>query len=129
MRQTRLPACSFLIKRLLRWGGGTCFPVAVLLLFVAPAAWTAPKDTFEPKAQNKAESVSKEKQPERSIRMDEIEILGEVEKPKTMFVIPRAPHHYYWERARKDFTAEILAPINRQDMEDTQRWMDATSLR
>jgi len=66
--------------------------------------------------------------PKRSLKMQEIEILGEVEKPKTMFVIPRAPHSYYWEKNTKDFTEEILAPINKQEMEDMQRWREATSL-
>lgn len=66
--------------------------------------------------------------PKRSLQMQEIEILGEVEKPKTMFVIPRAPHTYYWEKNRKDFTAEILAPINKQEIADMQRWRETTSL-
>ena len=66
--------------------------------------------------------------PKRSLQMQEIEILGEVEKPKTMFVIPRAPHSYYWEKNKKDFTEEILAPINKQEMKDMQRWREATSL-
>lgn len=49
--------------------------------------------------------------------MEEIEILGEVEKPKALFVIPMAPVEYRRGSHRKDFTDEILAPIDREALE------------
>ena len=54
--------------------------------------------------------------------MEEIEIHGDVEKPKTMFVIPRASLHYSRKDQEKDFTSEILDPITKEWVEDTQRW-------
>jgi len=103
--------------------------VAVLLFFAAFTGWSALAEEARTGPKPEAKASEKVKKLQRSIRMGEIEILGEVEKPRTMFVIPRAPHHYYWERTKKDFTEEILAPINRQDVEDAERWRDATSLR
>jgi len=57
--------------------------------------------------------------------MNEVEIMGEVDKPKTMFIIPRAPHHYYQGEYKKDFTEEILAPTNKYEAENIQRWREA----
>jgi len=62
-----------------------------------------------------------DKAPKKSIRMEEIEILGEVEKPKAMFVIPMAPIEYRQNRRGKDFSAEILAPIDREAFENMER--------
>lgn len=59
--------------------------------------------------------------PRKSIRMDEIEIQGEFEKPKAMFVIPMAPVEYRRGTYQKDFTAEILAPIDREALENLKR--------
>jgi hypothetical protein len=61
----------------------------------------------------------------RSFRMEEIEIHGDVEKPKTMFVIPRASLRYSRKDHHKDFTKEILYPVSKQWVEDTQRWREA----
>jgi len=63
------------------------------------------------------------------LNMEEVEILGEVEKPKTMFVIPRAAHEYSWESTQRDFTDDILAPISRQQLEGLERWEENASLR
>lgn len=57
-----------------------------------------------------------------ALRMQEIEIHGDVEKPKTMFVIPRASLQYSRKDQEKDFTNEILGPITKEWVEDTQRW-------
>jgi hypothetical protein len=62
------------------------------------------------------------------LEMGEVEILGEVEKPKTMFVIPRAPHQYFWESSKKDFTEEILSPISRQRVEGLEKWSEDAPL-
>ena len=58
----------------------------------------------------------------RSLRMEEIEIYGDVEKPKTMFVIPRSALRYSRKDQEKDFTNEILDPLTKEWIEDTQRW-------
>ncbi len=58
----------------------------------------------------------------RTLRMEEIEIYGDVEKPKTMFVIPRASLQYSRKDREKDFTNEILGPITKEWVEDTQQW-------
>jgi hypothetical protein len=84
----------------------------------------------EPKIQS-VTKPAKRKNPEdkkhkNSLKMNEIEILGEVEKPKTMFVIPRAPHQYFWENGKKDFTEEILSPISKQKVEGMEQWRDDT---
>lgn len=60
------------------------------------------------------------------LEMSEVEILGEVDKPKTMFVIPRSPHQYVWESDKRDFTEEILAPVDRRSMEGLQQWREAS---
>jgi hypothetical protein len=61
----------------------------------------------------------------RDLRMEEIEIQGDIEKPKTMFVIPRASLGYSRKAHEKDFSGEILDPIIKQWVEDTQRWREA----
>ena len=61
----------------------------------------------------------------RDLRMEEIEIQGDIEKPKTMFVIPRASLRYSRKAHEKDFSSEILDPIMKQWIEDTQRWREA----
>jgi len=65
-----------------------------------------------------------EKRQKKSLRMNEVEILGEYEKPKTMFVIPRAPHEYHWKEQTVDFTEEILSPVNKQRVEGMQQWRE-----
>ena len=57
--------------------------------------------------------------------MEEIEIYGDVEKPKTMFVIPRSALRYNRKEQEKDFTSEILNPMTKEWIEDTQRWRAA----
>lgn len=61
----------------------------------------------------------------RALRMEEIEIYGDVEKPKTMFVIPRAALRFNRRDQEKDFTNEILDPVTKEWVEDTQRWRGA----
>jgi hypothetical protein len=65
---------------------------------------------------------NEEKTVQRALRMEEIEIYGDVEKPKTMFVIPRASLRYSRKEQEKDFTSEILGPITKEWADDTQRW-------
>lgn len=67
------------------------------------------------------EGTSEDKAPRKSIRMEELEIVGEVEKPKAMFVIPMAPLEYRRGNHRKDFTAEILTPIDREALENLEK--------
>lgn len=86
------------------WGGG---------LLSAPYALCGPKE-------EKRERIF-----QRTLRMEEIEIHGDVEKPKTMFVIPRTPLPYSRKSHEKDFTGEILDPMMKQWIEDTQRWRAA----
>ena len=118
-----------------RWkpGGGFLFALLLFLSTVTavhpPPAGAAPPDKEDGiTAQIPSKKTKVPEDPRRALQMQEIEILGEVEKPKTMFVIPRAPHAYFWEQNKKDFTEEILSPINKQEIEDTQRWRKATSL-
>ena len=85
------------------WGAGA---------LLAPDAMCGPKDT----------KGNQDKTVKRSLRMQEIEIHGDVEKPKTMFVIPRASLQYSRKDQEKDFTNEILGPITKEWVEDTQRW-------
>jgi hypothetical protein len=97
------------------WGSG---------VLLAPDALCDPKGVKGPEGsgqpgrkKGKQETTSK-----RYLRMEEIEIHGDVEKPKTMFVIPRASLRYSRKDREKDFTDEILDPRTKQWIEDTQRW-------
>ena len=75
------------------------------------------------------ESVNGEQEesaPRRSIQMQEIQIRGEVEKPKAMFIIPRATSDYFQKGKSKDFSQEILSPIDIQLMEDMARYQEST---
>ena len=97
------------------WGAG---------VLLAPNATCGAED--KKGGQGMAEAGKKnekeEKTVRRSFRMEEIEIQGDVEKPKTMFVIPRATLRYNRKDQEKDFTNEILDPIGKEWVEDTQRW-------
>jgi hypothetical protein len=61
----------------------------------------------------------------RNLSMEELEIHGDVDKPKTMFVIPRPSLRYSRKAREKDFTSEILDPMTKHWIEDTQRWREA----
>ncbi len=69
--------------------------------------------------------TARDGQVKRSLRMEELEIYGDVEKPKTMFVIPRASLRYSRKAREKDFRSEILDPVSKEWVEDTQRWRTA----
>lgn len=71
------------------------------------------------KAEKKVESRK------RVLHMKEIEIYGNIEKPKAMFIIPRTPHQYYSNEYKRDFTEEILRPITKQGLADRQEWQEA----
>ena len=97
------------------WGTGA---------FLASDALCGPKDARG--GREAAEPARKEAKQgpdvKRSLRMKEVEIFGDVEKPKTMFVIPRSALGYDRKDQQKDFTNEILGPITKEWVEDTQRW-------
>ena len=94
------------------WGAG---------VLLAPSALCGPE---EKKGGGEAgkKKEKEERAVRRALRMEEIEIHGDVEKPKTMFVIPRASLQYSRKDQEKDFTNEILDPITKEWVEDTQRW-------
>jgi hypothetical protein len=101
-------------------------PLTLLLLAGSPAP--APQTTqkpAEPGTGDKSVEKDRERLPQRAFSMDPIEIMGETEKPKTMFVIPKAPTHYAGDAGKKDFTPDILVPINKQWVEDMQRWRES----
>jgi hypothetical protein len=106
-----------------------------LLLALAVAVWGAgvllsPNAMCGPKDKEGGPNVGRlgkkkgnqEATGKRSLRMEEIEIYGDVEKPKTMFVIPRSALSYSRKDREKDFTNEILDPLTKGWVEDTQRW-------
>jgi len=102
---------------------------ACLCLLIALAS-ASPARPQEPRIQS-VTRTPRDRSPEddqqkKNLRMNEVEILGEVEKPKTMFVIPRAPNQYFWEGGKKDFTEEILSPISRQKIEGLEQWREDT---
>jgi len=63
--------------------------------------------------------------PRRSIQMNEIQIRGEVEKPKAMFIIPRATTDYSSEEDVRDFSKEILAPMDMDRIEGMGRYSES----
>ncbi len=95
--------------------------------FRAPRALSDPAGDKRSRAstQGGSEKGKDNRQVQRNLRMEEIEIYGDVEKPKTMFVIPRSSLRYSRKEYEKDFTGEILDPITKQWVEDTQRWRQA----
>jgi|GEM_PF-3034554 len=97
------------------WGAGA---------LLAPSAMCGPEDKTDGRGGGEAgkKKAKEERAVRRALRMEEIEIRGDVEKPKTMFVIPRASLRYSRKDQEKDFTNEILDPITREWVEDTQRW-------
>ena len=105
-----LPALTVLI-----WAAG---------VFPAPSAMCGPENERDGQAGSGAakKKANEERAVRRALRMEEIEIYGDVEKPKTMFVIPRASLKYSRKDQEKDFTDEILGPITKEWVEDTQRW-------
>lgn len=116
------------------WRALTC----LTLLFLWAGPWVSPRsvpaDTRKAgsggaatQEQEKEAEAPEDKTPKRSIRMKEMEIVGEVEKPKAMFVIPMAPIEYRRTHEEKDFTEEILAPINRNWIQDLGRQIEPAS--
>ena len=97
------------------WGTG---------VLLAPSAMCDPEKEKAGQVGGEAGKKQEEEQRavQRAIHMEEIEIHGDVEKPKTMFVIPRASLRYIRKDQEKDFSNEILAPITKEWVEDRQRW-------
>ena len=106
--------------------------IIVLVLFVCSAlSYNVCADslTGEKKVGNKAgknkKTEEKIKARKRILHMQEVEIFGNVEKPKAMFIIPRTPHQYYRNEYKRDFSEEILRPITREGIADRQEWQEA----
>jgi hypothetical protein len=97
--------------------------LAFLLLAGSPPP-QVPGEPAKPVDPKPAEGDDKS-QPRRTFQMEEIEIMGEMEKPKAMFVIPKAYPRYYWEAGKKDFTDDILLPINKQYVDDMLKWQNS----
>jgi hypothetical protein len=98
---------------------GLFFFMALILSFWGGWFFLASQAHSDPK-KSRSDLTSK-----RYLRMEEIEIHGDVEKPRTMFVIPRASLRYSRKAHEKDFTNEILDPMMKHWIEDTQRWREA----
>jgi len=106
--------------------------VFIVLLGICTAApeGAALADELEIRSVKKSGKMDKpqDKMQKKNLQMTEIEILGEFEKPKTMFVVPRAPHEYHWGSPTVDFTDEILLPISKQRVEGMQQWREEKAL-
>lgn len=107
------------------WISLACLALVVIWagVWVTPRpALCAPQkpDPGKSAGSEKKDEPAEDRTPQRSIRMQEVEILGEVEKPKAMFVIPMAPIEYQRTGHGKDFSREILAPINREWIENLE---------
>ncbi len=107
----------------------------LILLWTGIIPFPSPFSPAPPEAQGETVRDQKDDETRRegtkrksSIKMEEINIMGELEKPKTMFVIPRAPHAYYHEESKKDFRDEILTPIDMRGIEDIRRWRENSPL-
>ena len=76
------------------WGAG---------VLLAPSALCGPEDKKGGQGGGEAgkKKEKEERAVQRALRMQEIEIHGDVEKPKTMFVIPRASLQLQPEGSRK----------------------------
>ncbi len=109
--------------------------LAVAIFVAGEGALLAPSALGDPEPRQAAEEAGKphrkqggrEPSAKSALRMEEVEIYGDVEKPKTMFVIPRTPFRYSRKDQEKDFTKEILDPMTKERLEDTERWRGAVS--
>lgn len=54
------------------------------------------------------------------VRMEEVEIKGELERPGVFYIIPRRPVELDLGRQTKDYTAELALPL---DPEAFARWV------
>ena len=106
--------------------GGLTFLVGVCAIPYGHAAWADEVKIRSVKKPGKKDRPG-DKAIQKNLKMNEVEILGEFEKPKTMFVIPRAPHEYFWEDYRVDYTEDILSPVSKQKVEGMQKWRNETS--
>lgn len=112
---------------------GFFFLVTLILSFWGGWFFLAPQAHGDPKGDKGSEDAGQDGPKEsrtdlslrRDLRMDELEIYGDLDKPKTMFVIPRASLRYSRKAHEKDFTSEILDPMTKHWIEDTQRWREA----
>ena len=115
------------------------FLLIVFFAFLVLSAWSpngiAGSLPGEKGAADKLDKSGKSKEAEEPIKarkrvlhMQEIEILGNVEKPKAMFIIPRTPHQYYSNKYKRDFSEEILRPITKQGVADRQEWQETVTV-
>jgi len=117
------------IKRETLFLGVIIFFLVNGIIPVQQASGTSPKgDTVQEKPKSKTKKMvpNKAKKGKRYLRMNEIEIRGEIEKPKAMFVVPRAPHIFSRHKSEKDYTAEIVVPIRKGWVDDMYEWQQKT---
>lgn len=92
--------------------------LTLTVLLIYPAAYSLGGPATErgteeaTAAQGPSAGEDWESAPKRSIQMQEIQIRGEVEKPKAMFIIPHTPSDFAPAAGHKDFSDDILMPID-----------------
>ncbi len=104
--------------------------LAITLLYATPPVQGEPVDGGEGPGQLRtnegtAPHEDADTAPKRSIQMQEIHIRGEIEKPKAMFIIPHTPHESGSTARERDFSEEILAPIDKDEVHGLVRYQES----
>ena len=58
---------------------------------------------------------------DRKLQLDEVEILGEIEKPKIFFILPKAQREAEGRKRRIRFYPDILEPLDKDRFEEEAR--------
>lgn len=58
---------------------------------------------------------------DRKLQLDEVEILGEIEKPKIFFILPKAQREAESRKRRIRFYPDILEPLDKDRFEEEAR--------
>jgi hypothetical protein len=95
----------------------------LIALLIAVALWVAfPVPASAAEAQAPAEaSESRAPRVDKNLELDEVEILGEIEKPKIFFILPKAKRDAESRQRRIRFYPDILEPLDKDRFEEEAR--------
>ena len=92
----------------------------VLLLAGPPVAVAGEENASTPAETTASESPGTQKSGEK-LRLDEVEIQGEIERPKIFFILPKAQREAESRERSIRFYPDILEPLDKDRFEEEAR--------
>jgi hypothetical protein len=107
-------------RRTVRWAAGVALGFG---LWVGAASTGSAEPAGEPESSGRAtaERPGATRQTPGTVELDEVEIRGEIEKPKLFFILPKAQREAQTRERRLRFYPDILEPLDKDRFEEEAR--------